>query len=130
VCGSVEKAGDSEFFGDPFGEGLPGRECIGEVRSRQWDEGDDVHDAEAGMNAVSVGAEIECLDGATGQSANRLFANEGEHAPMVIGVDMEIEKILAAVRHQAVEYLGVPPFADVRHAFEHVFTLPGGSLQS
>jgi hypothetical protein len=130
VCGSVEKAGDSEFFGRPFGKGLPGRECIGDVRSRQWDEGDDVDDAEARVNAVSVATEIECLDGVAGQAANRLFANESEHASMVVGVDMEIENILAADRHQVVEHLGVPPLADVRHAFEHVFTLPGASRQS
>ncbi|MFM8857052.1 MAG: hypothetical protein ACKOI2_07565 [Actinomycetota bacterium] len=61
---------------------------------------------------------------------NRLFANEGEHAPMVILVDMEVEDILATGSHQAVEHLGIPPLADVRHAFEHVFTLPGGKGQS
>ncbi len=82
------------------------------------------------MNTVGVAAEIECLDGTSGQVANRLFANEGEHASMMIGVDMEIEKIPATDGRQAVEHVEISPFADVRHAFEHVFTLPGVCRQS
>jgi hypothetical protein len=82
------------------------------------------------MNTVGVAAEIECLDGTSGQVANRLFANEGEHASMMIGVDMEIEKIPATDGRQAVEHVEISPLADVRHAFEHVFTLPGVCRQS
>jgi hypothetical protein len=49
---------------------------------------------------------------------------------MMIGVDMEIEKIPATDGRQAVEHVEISPFADVRHAFEHVFTLPGVCRQS
>ena len=127
---SVEKAGDREFFRHPFGKGLSSCECIGDVRSGQWNEGDDVDDTEARVHAIRVAAQIECLDGTAGQAANRRLANEGEHTPVVIFVDMEIEDIVAAGGYQAVENSGVPPLADVRHALEHLVTLPGGGRQS
>ena len=81
------------------------------------------------MNTVVVLAEIESLDSSSGQVANRLLTDESEHAAMMILVDVEIEDVVATGGHQVVEHSSVPSFADVRHAFEHLVTLPGGGRQ-
>jgi hypothetical protein len=78
------------------------------------------------VDPVRVLVEIENLDRSLSEFSDRSFTHEGEHAAVVVTVDMDIENVSATDGLQAVEEEGFSPLADVRHAFEHVLTLPGG----
>jgi hypothetical protein len=83
-------------------------------------------DPDARVDSVRVLVEIENLDSSLSESSDSSFAHEGEHAAVVVTVDMDIENVSATNSLQAVEEVRFSPLADVRHAFEHVLTLPGG----
>jgi len=107
----------------------PGRERVrrvdrGQERIVEGHEGHHVEDAEAGVDA-GVDPEIEAGRGGAGERDDGREGvpapgpGEGEHRPVVVGVDVAVEERGPARRGEGVEHVDVAALRHVRHALQH-----------
>ena len=116
--GPVGEAGDPELGGRPGPEAVPGGDGVGLRRVVQGDERHHVDDPDAGVDALVV-PQVEPGDGRRRHRPGGPLADQGEDAPVVVGVAVDVEQVGARDRRDGRHHLGPAALADVHHALEH-----------
>ena len=128
---AVDEAGHAELGRGPGDEPVAGGEGGGRGRRLQGHERHDVDHADAGVRA-GVHGEVEPGDGLGGDGPDRGLADGGEHAAMVVGVEVDVEQVVAGGAGDGLDDVAAAAFADVHHALDHGLSLarvaadPGG----
>ena len=66
-----------------------------------------------------VGAQVDGAHDLGRKRPGREVAHQGEHEPVVVRVDAQVEEVVAADRREVVEPSPVTSFRHVDHALEH-----------
>ena len=74
---------------------------------------------------AGMAAQVDPLGGDPGHRPGSGFAHEGQHGPVVVGVDVDVEQVVARRGHEPLEHLGTTPLAEVDDALEHLLSLTG-----
>ena len=129
---AVKIDGDAVFLGKGAAEAVGDRDGVFHGRTFEGDEGNHVHGADTGMDALL----LRHVDQLYGRVAGRPCAllnglrraHEGDHAPVVVAVHVDIEDpypLNAGDRlDDPVNFFLVPAFAEVGDAFHDFHATP------
>src|ERR1035438_7258035 len=125
----VEKNWDAIAFPDFMTDAASKGNAILQGNARDWDEGDDVGGADAGVRA-GMHVHVDQFEGLAGTENGR-FANrfgvacEGDDAAIVIGVHFPVEDVdIGDAAHgldNRIDLGGVAAFREIRYAFDQSF---------
>ena len=78
----------------------------------------DIDDADPWVDSV-VFEDVEHRSGTLGEDSRGVFAREGEHTAIVVGITVQVQEVWSKFGRQFSQLAWISAFADVDDAFEH-----------
>ena len=76
-----------------------------------------------------VRAQVEGENGGRGHGSGRRFAHNGDHAAVMIGVEVDIEELGARIARDQLDEVRSAAFADIDDALEHDEAVTRGEVR-